>query len=81
MCTSQVNFYQMSLNWDGNHPSEPIPLCGNDSVLPLDGRINIHTAVCKANARARQLNASFGKGIVGYYLVVRGVRLPQFFTV
>jgi hypothetical protein len=33
-----AEFYKLSLNYDGNHPSHPVLACGSDGVMYLDGR-------------------------------------------
>lgn len=64
-----ITFYRMSLNWDGKHPSKPIPLCGSDGVTGIDGRWNNASIHAHARKMAKSLNDDLKKGIIGYSII------------
>ncbi len=74
-----AEYYHLSTGWNGTDftgPKEPIPMCGSDGVLYLDGRLSLPNLQNVAAAHAKQLNEQLGKGIVGYRICA-GPRLTQ----
>lgn len=55
-----AQFWQMSVNWDGKHPSKPIQAVGDRSVIILDARKALHLSEAVARLECRK------RGYIGY---------------
>lgn len=49
-----AQFYHMSVNYDGKHPSRPIEACGDRSVLILDGRNRVEVSASFAENECKK---------------------------
>ena len=64
-----VQFYQLSLNYDGKHPSKPIPMLGSDGIYPIDGRYALRTIHDIGIIQAKRLNDQLNKGVIGFSII------------
>lgn len=50
---------------DGDWRNYPVPACGTDSRLVLDGRLTVENMKSKAIGYAQVMNQKLGKGYIG----------------